>query len=153
MDFKRAIILSLLTVANIIVLAHVVVPHHYHEDTGVCFTFHCKDSNVAHEHEGDEPQKHQHEGSPAPDVCNIDVVYTTTEKDNLKVSFQADCWSLFFLSHVNNLFIKDLVSNAGRPLQYTSNLLSYHAEFVSQSLGLRAPPIILITNYELKITK
>ena len=146
MNVKKIILLSFLLFANVLLLVHAVFPHHYHEDTGLCFTFHCRDSKEAHSHENNKPQTHQHEGNPSPDICQIDDVYTTANniiKNTYKAAccehIDCDCEQVLHLLILNHLNISDFGTEL--PFQPKPYLVSYHTKYISRSLGLRAPPV------------
>ena len=139
MSIKKVVSLSFLLIANMLILTHVLVPHHYHEDTGLCFVSHCRDSKEAHRHENNEPQNH-HEENANPDICTIDVFSKTTDK-NIKIACHNDCMQTVFLSPVSSLNIQDYIDSTKTSFLPCPCFPSCHIEYVSQSLGLRAPPV------------
>jgi len=140
---KKAICFIALFLANFVLLLHAAVPHHYHEQTGVCFAFHCKDSKEAHIHEHSNLDTHQHEGNTSSDECRIDGVYTITDK-NIKADYclhvKCNCEYVLYTLILNNLDIQDFIDSIKIPFQPKPYLLSYHIDYIVQSLGLRAPP-------------
>ena len=133
---KRALSLSFLLFANIFVLVHLVVPHHYHENTGVCFSLHCQDSKEAHRHEPIETQTHKHDGNPFSDECSIDIIYAPADK-NEKYVF------LHVKSDLGYILIADSYFVENSPVYFRQNSYApiFYTDYISQSLGLRAPPI------------
>ena len=138
---KKMVCLTALWIANILLLAHAAIPHHYHKNTGTCFAFHCRDSKEAHQHEHHEHHTHQHEGNPSSDRCSIDDVYTTAQK-NIKTAccshIECDCGQVLLPLILDYLSVTDFGSKVlFKPKPY---FVSYYTEYITQSLGLRAPP-------------
>ena len=135
--------------ANIILLVHAAVPHHYHEDTGVCFVLHCLDSEEAHTHDHyHDWHTHQHDGNSSADMCYIDKVYTTVGsaiKTACKMDFclhtDCDCEDVLPTLILEYLSIEDFVDGTEKPFQLKPYFSSYHTEYFVVSLGLRAPPV------------
>jgi hypothetical protein len=139
MNVKKAISLSFLLLANIVMLAHAVVPHHYHENTGVCVMSHCRDSNEAHRHENNHSQKHEHGGNALSDECSVDIhVFTKNDNNNCCLHSYCDCEQILYTLILDRVSISNF--DIKIPFQHKPYLLSYHTEYISQSLGLRAPP-------------
>ncbi|MDR0333423.1 MAG: hypothetical protein LBI15_08135 [Dysgonamonadaceae bacterium] len=141
MNVKRAISLSFLLLANIVMLAHAVVPHHYHENTGVCILLHCRDSNEAHRHENHHSQNHEHKGNTLSDECDIDIhAFAKSENNDCCSYINCDCEQILYTLILDRVSISSFDTKI--PFQHKPYLISYHTKYVSQSLGLRAPPIV-----------
>ena len=138
---KRAISLSFLLLANMLLLAHLVIPHHHHEKTGMCFLRHCQDSNEAHHHQHQDTQAHQHEGNAASDKCSLDNAYAPAN-NHKKITGSAahnkyDCSFLI----TNNLRIQEFLESTLKTFRLKPCVLSVYTDYIVQSLGLRAPPL------------
>ena len=139
---KKTRCLTALWIANILLLAHAAIPHHYHENTGVCFVLHCKDSKEPHRHEYSDFHTHQHEGNPHSEECYVDDVYTAANKKNAYCSHSnCDCGTAFYSLFSNNLSIKNFIDSKHSTF-FKPYLLSDYTDYITQSLGLRAPPIL-----------
>jgi hypothetical protein len=137
MNVKRAISLSLLFFANLIVLAHVVIPHHYHDNTSVCFSLHCQDSKRAHHHDPDDKQTHQHEGNPSSDKCSLDTFYFSADKnENSLCGLHHE-----FYSGTNPIEDGFFVETELICILQDTYIPRFYSGFFSQSNGLRAPPL------------
>lgn len=139
---KKVIALSILLLANIVLLAHAFVPHHHHENIPFCIGLHCIDSNLAHDSSSDcDPNNHK--GNDSSGDCLIDNVYTRITNDRQVVDSSDNDY--IQLPHFLLLFCSDCcirISNTeGRQIELKPYLYSYHTLFLTRSLGLRAPPV------------
>jgi len=137
MNLKRAISLPFLFLVNIVLLAHLIIPHHYHEHTGVCFSLHCKDSHDAHRHDPQDKQPHQHEGSPNSDKCEYVCIYTPADKNEKDVCCLKE---KFVFANVRVIFAFHFKYETISIVFYSFNP-HFYANYISCSLGLRAPPV------------
>ena len=133
---KRATSLSFLLLANMLLLAHLVISHHHHEKTGMCFLRHCQDSNEAHHHEHQDAQAHQHEGNAASDKCSLDNAYAPAN-NHKKI---ACCLPLVKCDYEQAIAYCCLVGNIVVAFKHQPLLPQFYSEFIVRSLGLRAPP-------------
>ncbi|MDR1226446.1 MAG: hypothetical protein LBK47_06040 [Prevotellaceae bacterium] len=146
---KKAIALSFLLLAGITVLAHAVIPHHHHNQIPVVV---CGNH---HEHKGTTPE-HHHSGTYSISPCADPDGHCdgATEECSLAKAFVksgADKPALQSLDvNVNLLTLPcipagysmlQITDNGGLPFRQKPYLPSYHTEYVSVSLGLRAPPV------------
>ncbi|MDD2306806.1 MAG: hypothetical protein PHP53_19045 [Prolixibacteraceae bacterium] len=142
---KRTTALFFILLANIVLLAHTVVPHHHHERLVCIIGAHCQDNSIAHNHNTSE-HNHQHDGENSSESCALKqavVVPINSLRHEFKclgcdddhskfVHFQAILFSDEF-----PLFVPLTIQNAQIPL-----ITSSHSNFVSASIGLRAPPVV-----------
>ncbi len=136
---KRAVTFIFLLLANIALLAHAVVPHHHH---GGSITFilcsHCNDCGKAchHNHEAG-----QHDDST--EDCPLKEGYIRA--DSCKQVVSADSGDDTQLSDDLPLFYFDSVikvTDCGYlHFRQKPYLFFYHTTFISEALGLRAPPV------------
>ena len=143
--FKRAAIISLLFLANIILLAVAVVPHHHHGDM-ICFTAsHCceHEHNTDCSHDEHNPS-HTHEHNGDANCCNVEEWLLPNIEPNDKHAhfyFCVTCNSGY------NLFASIIPGLPELPPQTECLPFrqapfenTYISVFVSQICGLRAPP-------------
>jgi len=121
MSVKKIISLSFLLFAGTIILAHAVVPHHYHN--GLPF---ITDNHDVH---------HSHNQDQNVEDCFFSTVYVRLSND--QQLFQLLDFNLqpCFLTLFSDYFICKIEKS-----KFKTYLLHYHTEYISQSLGLRAPP-------------
>ena len=141
--FRRALAISFLFLANIVLLAVVVVPHHHHEDM-ICFTVsHCG----GHEHDTDcshdeQQPSHTHEHHSDVNCCSIEEWVLP----NIAPGHKHQC-HCFCTACNNDLFVAILpdfsepnIKSVSLPFRQAPTTESYLCIYVSQTLGLRAPP-------------
>jgi len=133
---KRAISLSFLLLVNMIILAHAVIPHHHHAGEIHVVTAH-------HEHDGNLPDRHHSDDTHRFWLLTMVKVRLGNDKQinqSNDFDFAIDLLPCFLplFSDDTILPIKD---DVGLLFAYHPYLQSCHIEFISQSLGLRAPPV------------
>jgi len=142
---KKTIKLLFLLLANMILLAHSIVPHHHHGEMETCFDTHCHDCHEACYHEyHDNTHQHEHEATSTSDkCCNIDNCYLPTEnKINIacQIHTKCDCAQAYILiSYTLNM--QDFVDDTIIHFRQNPYVPIFYLDFISQSLGLRAPPL------------
>lgn len=137
---KKITAFSFLFLANIILLAHGVLPHHHHEQQ-VCFiNTHCTGDAAIHNHNSTE-HSHQHDGTDnANCILKQAVIIPSSQSRILK-----DCDNCIYThSHdffifSNNFAFKDLQPSSLNELT-VPKFSSFFISFVTPTLGLRAPP-------------
>lgn len=131
---KTAILFILL--ANIILLAHAVVPHHHHFGEFYLVSDNCQTTCKIHNHE--------HDGNKCTENCvlkQVEVIQANSARHEFKCLVcdinhtQAIHFLAVFLSNEFNLIVPETVQKAQIPLKITTEL-----SFISTSSGLRAPP-------------
>ena len=141
---KKTIALLFLLLANSILLVHSFVPHHHHGNMEACFNSHCS-CEEAHQHEHHDKHAHQHEHEENPtsgQCCNIDNCYIPTEnKINIacQIHTKCDCTQEYLLIS-DILKVQDFVDDTEIHFRQNPYVPIFYANFISQSLGLRAPP-------------
>ena len=153
--FKQISIACIIFCVSILILTCTIVPHHHHEGLP-CFTIEtvfehlslanhhqdCTDHKSCCEH-----QQHHHESDAgsSEDTCVLDqfeFITTISQKS-------AHVCSACLHSHGNLLQAILIIYNYNfslsgierQKLRQRPYLANYHSAFVSQNLGLRAPPI------------
>jgi len=125
--------------ANLLLMAHIAIPHHHHQDDEVCFfVSHCQDSNEDH-HNHSSPC--EQEGNPiSGNCCFVDNVYLLAD-NNLKINCRSHinchCKQILFapVPAIFNLEDDTVFYFLQKPY-----VPIFYSEFISQSIGLRAPP-------------
>lgn len=159
MKFKRAAATSLLLFTGIILLVHSAIPHHHHQL--VTFSFEtdfmkrgCSAAGDEGHKAGDHKNHHKdhkdhNEGEAATNGCNENqeqciltkiILPDSQELKRELLSAAKNCLQAMIQLYVNEtidhqfslgqFFLKPPIFN-----------LSYHTEHISDSQGLRAPPI------------
>lgn len=128
-------------IANILLLAFVVIPHHHH-NTEVCFmSSHCQSNIEANNHN----ETHQHDGSDSNgDNCilvNAAFIPTYLNKSSLELNIaeKSVLTSTFFDISIFNYIAKATECSVSVFFPPSVNTFSSH---IKASLGLRAPPTV-----------
>ena len=137
---KRVIALSFLFLANVILLAHVVIPHHHHHLSTVCFlNSHCADCKEAHKQSSDSDC--HHDDGNKREECPLQEIYVRIENNQSLVDLTPDNDLQYpALSLFSTTPIVEIIDLKSLPFRQKPYLRSYHTDYTSQSLGLRAPP-------------
>jgi hypothetical protein len=122
---KRALSLSFLFLAGIVILVHAVIPHHHHDGVPVI------------------PISAHHDDSHPDDPNNTEIVYVRLNND------KQICQSLDFnydlLPCLSTLFSDNstyqIKNDTGLPFRHQPYLLLHYTQFIACSIGLRAPPL------------
>ena len=143
--FRRVVAISLMFLANIVLLAVTVVPHHHHGDM-ICFTVsHC----CGHEHDTDcshneHNPSHAHEHHGDAGCCNVEEWLLPNIEPNDKHSYFCYCVTCdsghdLFISIIPQ-FLEFSSQTECLPFRQAPFEETYISVYVSQTLGLRAPP-------------
>ena len=143
--FRRALAISFLFLANIVLLAVAAVPHHHHGDM-ICFTAsHCcghnHDADCSH-HEQQPSHTHEHHGDAG--CCNVEEWLLPNIEPSDKLSHLCFCTTCdsghdLFVSIIPKL-LKLPPQMENLPFRQAPFEEKYISVYVSQTLGLRAPP-------------
>ena len=135
---KKAVCFTALWLSNILLLVHIALPHHHHGEEEICFLSSCcQDNEEAHHHEQD--------GIPSSEkCCTIDNVYTSANNDT-KIACcdheNCSCGQWLYAIVPNILNTCDFVENTTIYFRQNPYIILFYADFVAQSVGLRAPPV------------
>ncbi|OJV38817.1 MAG: hypothetical protein BGO33_13385 [Bacteroidia bacterium 43-41] len=145
---KKALGLILLLLANVIMLAHTSIPHHHHDQIPVAII-----NDTGHSHDGENHHHHHHdnnipveqnsspiEHSDLTEDCLLSATYIRFDNNlSLLKSFfsSAKACPLFLLPFEIHIPQNDYGELPFREKPY---IVHYYQNFVSQSIGLRAPP-------------
>ena len=133
--------LLFLLLANTVLLVHVSIPHHHHNEAAVCFsTNHGADQEEMHKHAHNSGCQHHHDGSEMEE-CPLKEVYVRLENNKLlvDVSLENDFQYPVLLFSFNP--IDRITDLKGLPFRQNPYPLLCYTDHISQSLGLRAPPV------------
>lgn len=142
---KKSTAIVFIILANILVLAHAVVPHHHHHKQVCLINSHCINDNVADE-QNTNRDNHSHDGEKNSDDCILKepvIVFT----DQWKIDFKFNPKTSEQTGH-NQFYINQ--SKPGTKFLFPvflGHIPSYlntssYSSLVSASLGLRAPPVV-----------
>jgi hypothetical protein len=143
---KKTIALLFILVANIILVAHAVIPHHDHENMLICFIVsHCSDLSDAHsETDCETPAHHTNQDNDCSDkCCCIDTVFDPSDNKERTICCTH---SKYECQHTSYILIASTIDlQAFRYDSFFSSpnkpfIVSCHIDYISQSQGLRAPP-------------
>jgi hypothetical protein len=122
MSIKKAIPLFFLLLANVVMLAHVAVHHDpKHRDS----------------------YYHEHQGNSSPNTCCIDIYIHVSNsiKSSCRLHKKCDCEQVVYALPFNAaLNAQDFVDETIIHFRKNPYVLLFYSEFISQSIGLRAPP-------------
>jgi hypothetical protein len=142
---KRTTAIFLILLANIILLAHAIVPHHHHHEQVCIESTHCQNDSKAHNHNAYTPD-HEHDGDTGTENCVLKQA-VTIPANNFKQ--EVKCYACDdnyapFVHFQAILFNNERISFVPKIISIAQILLktSSHSNFVSTSLGLRAPPVV-----------
>lgn len=155
---KKVAAISLILIANLIMLAHAVIPHHHHHETEICVdTSHYVDHNKCHEHSDADHQhnedlpsadifhQHEHDQNNDSQCCLVKpVVILPSNSFELECkSYQAQDNSLHFDNYA--FLNKGLSLKTEYPIkrfkELSAILATLYPQISKQSFGLRAPPL------------
>jgi len=140
---KKAIALSFLLLANTVLLVHVAIPHHHHHhQAAVCLsTIHCADNGETHRHTSNSCCQQHNDGSEIEE-CPLKEVYVRIENNKSSVDLNLENeiqYPTLFLFSVNPM--DGITGLKGLPFRQNPYLIPCYIDYISQSLGLRAPPV------------
>jgi len=139
MDIKRTISVSFLLFANMVILAHSVVFHHH--DCQL-FAVICAENHNCNEN-AKQKNHCDHENHAKNSCCvfeNCLLSKPFTKADDFKLTKPIiNNFDIFFIYTPANqtIIITDLT---GLPFRQRPYLLLFYSDFISQPIGLRAPP-------------
>ena len=141
MRLKKAISLSFLLLANVITLVHVAIPHCHHSNMAICFTVaHCERNDVAHSH-SHNAGCHRHDDGGGLEECPLKDLYVRHENITSFVDEGLDAvvqYPVLFVLAIGP--VAEITDLEGLPFRQHPISLSCYTDYISCSLGLRAPP-------------
>ena len=144
MSLKRAVSMTFILLANIVLLAHVIIPCQHDHDTIICACLPV-DLDMDNEKTHEQPlgaDSHQHDDGCPMEDCSSDLDLYIRHK---KVKSAIDFCLYGFQQPASFLFsicpIVEITGLEGLPLRQKPYLLTCHTDYITRSLGLRAPPV------------
>jgi len=147
----RLVFIVLLFHANIILLAHTMIPHHFHSNDVYNEIPQCQTYAEANEHNPAD-HHHEHDNDSNVEYCDSDQVFVIRSNqaklDHKYLDF-ADNQSSF--NAVTTNFTNPELINILKTYFYNTHLssvFSTYCQYISSGPGLRAPPqIVYIFSY------
>ncbi len=143
---KKAIAFIIILLANVMMLAHIFIPHHHHNQLPVAVLVDCHDhDNDKHEHHHHNQTDSNNESKHSTSQDNFEdcllfktVIRFCDDSQPIQTIVQLDYPGYFdcLPPSINDIEITDY-GNQFYPKPF---LQSYYTNFITQSLGLRAPP-------------
>lgn len=140
---KKFTAFSFLIIANIILLAHAIIPHHHHQKQVCLESKHCGNHTLTHNN-GYDHDNHQHDSNNNPISCFLSqLVIVPTNRayqicqcqhsdDHHSHEFQNIIYS--YNPGVNNPITKYRI--------IVPEIIPLYNSFVCSSSGLRGPPLV-----------
>lgn len=141
---KKIFVISFLLIANVILLAHAVVPHHEHDNMLICFfDSHCEDCTDTHDDTDCNTPAHHENNCSSGKCCTIDSIFDPTDNKVKTVCHaftKCDCTQTHYILISGTLDLQDFVDDTLHLFLYEPYIVSFHIDCFSQLHGLRAPP-------------
>lgn len=143
---KRSTAYFYILLTSFVLLAHAVIPHHYHESEIFIINPDCQTDNGVHKH-GTTEHRHESHEETNNENCIIQqvVVFRSNQVRQEPKSLeshdnnsQIDGFQAFLFKKGLSAPFQKVLSNA-----YFFSLSSSYSTFASTCLGLRAPPPIV----------
>ena len=144
MSIRKVISLSFLLLAGTLILAHAVILHH-HFPFACTVTHHGSDCNSHHHHNNAETDGHCDDPFCHGNFsdCALETIFVNSCK--CKQSFLLHVCDFTPLPFFFVLFSIDTTSkiadDIGLPFRQNPYLFTCQTEYITRSLGLRAPPV------------
>ncbi len=133
--------------ANIIILAHAVIPHHHHDGFTVLFSEnHSKNNDVENHNHNHSSQHnstpHEHDCGGDTEKCILKEIYTRPISYVSEVLIPIKNLAHNILFSTNSIIYDFCYQYRFYiPYRHKPYLLSYNSILLSKSIGSRAPPI------------
>lgn len=139
---KQITAYSFILIANMVLLAHAVIPHHHHQAVICIEQNHGDDDSLLHNHNVPD-HDHQHDDNTNSTTCVLQQTFVVPAlhsnlfkcccnySDNQNLDF-------YILSKLGLTELQPVSKVVARFPLHSSYLIS----FVTSTLGLRAPPIV-----------
>ena len=129
---RKKIAIGFLLLANIVLLAHTVLPHHHHSDGTVCFFVNSCNKDISH-----DKDSHHHNRCEDCSLVNNVFISQQTGQDHLKYELPSPL--LLFIIPYNI----DLSQNISFSFKYVPFLTSLYFSAILRTCVSRAPPVAL----------
>jgi hypothetical protein len=143
---KKTIGFLFLLLANFALLAHTVIPHHHHHEDidSICYLFSADDAHNNCHHDIGE---HDHGSNGLGDDCILNGLYirvasvhNASPSEEGQPAYGEPAAGFPFICYNVDLSVA-LGNDGALPFRHQPFLLSSYNQFVTCSLGLRAPPV------------
>ena len=143
---KRILGISVILFANLILLAHNVIPHHHHPHQVCLVTSHCHSGESdSHSHENEIPL-HEHDGTNGNEPCILKQVIAVPPNQLRLDSWGSDlqCFNDagFAVFNAGTYDTACIFIPSGRIILYPLFHFSNFQTYCISSCGLRAPPVV-----------
>ena len=145
LNVKRGISISFLLLTNVILLTHSVAFHHHHDGIPIASpaAHHDHDCSAHHHNDSQPVERCNHLHCPGNiEDCTLTTIYIRFDNVRQIVQLHSLDFDLspcvFTLSP--DYSAPHIADDVGLPFRQKPYLISYLSEYISQSLGLRAPP-------------
>ena len=140
---RKTMTLVFLVFANIILLAHAVIPHHHHQQLVCIEKTHCDGEKESHEHSLPE-RNHQHDGNDNPFSCILKQAIALPINPGKELSDCISSLSNFSLNYfITSVLTEDrFLINDNQASDLIPFLFAEYTYYISSNLGLRAPPAV-----------
>lgn len=139
---KKITAYSFLIIANIVLLAHAVIPHHHHHQQVCIENTHCVDDEFAHTHDSSE-HNHHHDGNNSDNSCYLKqaaVISSVQSKLSHSCNRCPDNHHHDFIITPNFEF--DEFHSFSAAVSCIPEISFTITSYVTRTLGLRAPPVV-----------
>lgn len=139
---KKLAAYSFIILANFVLLAHAVLPHHHHQSVVCVESSHCQNDNNAHTHNTPE-DTHQHDGNTSTHCILKQAVIVSSNqgKNETDLVFNAHYPSLHLHFNLPYTGTEDIIP-IFRIIAFVTDISFSFSSYITTSLGLRAPPIV-----------
>jgi len=127
---RKKVAICFLLLANIVLLAHAVLPHHHHNDGSVCFFVNSCNKDVS----GDNENHHNR----CDDCSLINNVFINQQQGQDHIKYEPASHTVLFIIPDNHIDFKQLTSFSFEHIPF---LTSFFSSAVLRTCGLRAPPV------------
>jgi len=141
----KALFFVILALSNINILAHTIIPHHYHKNVVFVEKPQCQTQSVKNGHNSTD-HHHEHEDKKNVEYCDSDQVFVIRSNqvrlDNKYLDLVDNRISLNPVrAHHPNPELINFLTKYSYNTQPPS-VFSTHCQFITSVIGMRAPPIV-----------
>ncbi|MBU1010704.1 MAG: hypothetical protein KKD74_11255 [Bacteroidetes bacterium] len=86
MGLKRKIAFCFLLMANVLLLAHLIIPHHHHESSVCVEQAHCANDHLLANSKNFDHHGHHHDGNNGHSYCIVNVFVTAHDNQFRQLS-------------------------------------------------------------------
>jgi hypothetical protein len=138
---RRITAIIFILLANIVLLAHAVIPHHYHEVKICLENTHCQNDET--HHQGTTEDEHEHDGDKSSRTCILNqsvILFSNQKKEAFFVIYDTDRHQQFF-TVINSNGINEIQSTVLWDDLFPTTHTGY-SSYIFKCIGLRAPPLV-----------